>query len=76
MNSSRTLATCRRVVEPKQKLGVKHMNVAQNIRLASKAAITKSWKSIAEVRQQTNYENIIWQAGAANSKLEQSETEN
>ena len=44
-------------------------------KLNREAAITKSWKSIAERQQHSGYEKIIWQAEATNSKLEQNAIE-
>ena len=44
-------------------------------KLNREAAITKSSKSIAEFRQRSGYEKIIWQDEATNSKFEQSAIE-
>ena len=40
-------------------------------KLNREATITKSWKSIAELRQKSGYEKIIWQDESSNSKLDQ-----
>jgi hypothetical protein len=44
-------------------------------KLNREAAITKSWKSIAELQQLSGSEKIIWQIEATNSKLEQNAIE-
>ena len=44
-------------------------------KLNREAAVTKSWKSLAELRQHSNYSKIVWQTEATNAKLEQSAIE-
>ena len=44
-------------------------------KLNRETAIAKSWKSLAELRQQTSFEKIIWQTEATNAKLDKSEIE-
>ena len=44
-------------------------------KLNREAAITKSWKSLAELKPHSNYSNIFWQPEAISAKLDQSAIE-
>ena len=44
-------------------------------KLNREAAITKSWKSLAELKPHSNYGKNFWQAEAISAKLEQSAIE-